>query len=29
MEAFLERLVGELDRELALDEPETEVRLDP
>ena len=29
MEAFLERLVDELDRELALDEPETEVRLEP
>jgi hypothetical protein len=29
MDAFLERLVRELDRELALDEPETEVRLDP
>ena len=29
MEAFLERLVRELDRELGLDEPETEVRLEP
>ena len=29
MDAFLERLLRELDRELALDEPETEVRLDP
>ena len=29
MEAFLERLLRELDRELALDEPETEVRLEP
>ena len=29
MDAFMERLVRELDRELGLDEPETEVRLEP